>query len=73
MKTLNHSASNRNEAIAAIRIATQFSRTLLILPSTKLSRVMVGAYSEGGGCATQAFMILSSVIGRSRTRLPVAL
>ena len=38
MKMLNQSASNRNEAIAATRIATQLSRMLLILPSIKLSR-----------------------------------
>ena len=73
MKTLNQSASKRNEAMAATRIATQLSLMLLILPSAKLSRDFREAYSEGRGCASQAFMILSSVMGRSRTRLPVAL
>src|SRR5258707_6700390 len=73
MKTLNHKASKINEAMAATRIATQLSLMLLILPSAILSRGFREAYSGGEGCASYACMILSRVMGRSRTRLPVAL
>src|SRR5258705_6491757 len=73
MKTLNHNASKIKEAMAATRIATQLSLMLLILPSAKLFPDFREAYSGGVGCASQACMILSSVMGRSRTRLPVAL
>jgi hypothetical protein len=65
MKTLNQSASKRNEAMAATRIATQLRRMLPILPSAILFRGWMGGYREGQGCASYAFMIFSRVIGRS--------